>query len=102
MTKWGKAKILIAVVVAVLIFAVSFDSIDPLYATETTVPAIVKQSVQITPRYSKTYNRIIVETKNGDLYTFEMPLEYSIKSGDTVVLRMYKRKLSGLRTYKIK
>ncbi len=102
MKKWGKAKILIAIVVILIILVASFDIIDPPYLTEKIAVATVKRSVQMFPRYGDTYNKVVVELANGELHTFSTQLSSSIQPGAKVDLKVYERKITGLVVYKLK
>ncbi len=102
MKKWYKAKILIFIVVTLIVLVVSYDFIDPPHLTKNIETATVKRSVQMFPRYGDTYHKIVVELTNGQLYTFSTQLSSGIKPGAKVDLKVYKRKITGLVTYKLK
>ncbi len=102
MKRWDKVKILIFIVVTLIILVVSFDFIDPPHLTQKIETATVKRSVQMFPRYGDTYNKVVVELTNGQIYTFSTQLSSGIKSGAKIDLKVYERKITGLVIYKLK
>ena len=65
------------------------------------MPAIVKQSVQMFPRYREPYKRVVVQLENGSLHTFQTPVNFEAKVGSKIRLKKYKRNITGFISYKL-
>ena len=101
MTKWVKTKIIFTLTVVLVTTIISLVLLDPLYPTNDRVMGVVTQSAQMFPRYRDPYKRVVVELENGNILTFEEPVNFKIKKGNKVKLQKYKRNITGLVTYKL-
>ncbi len=100
MTPNKRLAILFSVVIFIVFFALGFDKIDPFYKTETTINAKIIKRIYATGK-SGARIEITLKTNSGKIYWFNKAINYSGKKGDEVKLRLYKRKLTGLKKYKL-
>jgi hypothetical protein len=79
---------------------IGFDSIDPAYRTNEYMQATVTKRVYATGK-SGARVEITVKTEEGDSFWFNKGVEYPGKVGAKVKVRIYKRKYTGLESFKL-
>ena len=87
-----------AAIIAALV--IGFENIDPAYRTNNYIDARVIKKVHAT---GKTGARVelTIETNEGDTFWFNSGVTYPFGVGDQVKLRIYKRKFTGLESFKL-
>lgn len=98
-TKW-QVVFFLSPYVLLALFIIGIDRIDPAYRTSEFIQGTVIKKVFST---GKTGARVelIVETREGDSFWFNKSVNYPSGVGDKVKLRIYKRKFSGLESFKL-
>jgi len=82
------------------LFVVLFRFIDPPKYTGDTILGSATQVVQMFPKGSPSYLRVVLELENGELITKNMPLKSAIRVGQKINIKIYKREYSGFSTYR--
>ncbi len=84
----------------IVVFFISFNKLDPFYKTNSTIPAKIIHLVYATGK-SGARIEVTVETINGEQFWFKKSVSYSGRAGEKVKLRVYERKLTGLKKYEL-
>jgi hypothetical protein len=99
MTKRKKTIVSIGVVLIIIFSIVGYDLYDPFYLTDKRVNATVIRAVQKLQRYSSDFKEIVVETSEGQRYTFRVQSSSIYREGNIIELRVMKRIRSGRTKY---
>lgn len=89
--------IILIILASVISFAIGIDKIDPFYKTDTTKIAVV-QNVAYATGKSGARIELTLKGSNGESFIRQIS-KNTYRKGDKVILRLYKRKITGLQKF---
>ena len=100
-TKW-QVLLFLSPYILIVTVVIGFDRIDPSYMTNEYIEARITRKLYVSDsRTGGNRVSIIAEDSEGKSYSFSRNQTYPKGVGDRVKIRIYRKRISGIETYKL-